>query len=84
MKYLIIPICKFVWAVILCILATIYYVALSIVLIMWNFKFSARWFQFQTMPLFNISPYWDCKSYFKNEVKTVIFKTYYHYIFGIE
>lgn len=86
MKYIIIPILKIIWALMLTIIATTYIIAI-ILFSLWNLKIDINWKLHLNIKeileydhydgLVNISPY------FYNESKKGIctFKTFYHFIF---
>lgn len=82
MKLLIIPILKFVWAILLTIGHTLTIIVGFPLSVIWHFNFDYDWeYRLNTRLSFGESPYYDRNP---NFFGLITFKTYYHYIWGIE
>lgn len=79
MKYIIIPIFKFLWVVILFVVVTIYYMFYIPSIFFWNLSFykDDMKYVFHTDYSFNYSPYFEFNEKFQDYY---IFKTIYHFI----
>lgn len=85
--YLLIPIIKFLWAIILTVGYTPVLLIHGIVLLIWNLKLKDEDFECCMKEYRSISPYWgyfdDIQFLLYEKTETHIFVTYYHYIWGI-
>lgn len=84
MKIIILPILKFLWAILLVCFYTIVFSAITIVWILWHFKIPKKdFFEIKLKPMEeNLSPYFKRN---RNAIgKIYYFKTIYHCIFGIQ
>lgn len=79
MKYIIIPVSKFIWAIFLTIVCSVPIAIFIIAIFLWEFKFTAEDLEFEAY-LISISPYWSVSG---DYTKITSFKSYYHYIWGI-
>lgn len=83
MKYIIIPILKFIWALILTIIHSIYQLFNIPLYVIWHWNKNYP-FQYEIYKdEFDIclSPYWKCTTF---PTKLYTFKSYYHYIWNIK
>lgn len=79
MKYIILPILKFIWALLLTITFASLYNIICLLGIVWNLKIEKDQFTYQYRDDHDMeySPYYNHKS-------TYYFKTVYHYIWNIK
>jgi hypothetical protein len=83
MKYIILPILKFIWALILTIIYSIGKFIFLPLHLLWEFNltnfWSYSWYGDKADDI--LSPYWQPNSYIE---KRYYFKSYYHYIWNIK
>lgn len=80
MKFIILPILKFAWAIVLTLIATSFYILCGGMVFIWEFNLRAEDFKYSTYDVGGVSPYWKRNP---NYFGAYTFKTMYHYIWGI-
>lgn len=81
MKTILLPILKFVAAMLLCLFFTGVYALIVPCTFLWEFRLTKEDFEYRSREHFSFSPYF--KSYPESYYHLHHYKTFYHYVFGI-